>query len=486
MKYFQWLIFSILEDNISEPDTNPKNRSMKKVVTAAVLLFIILAHAAYSQLPDHLFIRIDSLVESRLSSVAPGGVVLIAKKGEVIYRKAFGVSDLRSKAPVQPGMIFRIGSISKQFTAVAILQLVEQGKIKLQDSIQVYVPDFPHKAYPITIENILTHSSGIINFQDIKNPAPEKVHEHYTPQQGVDYFKDEPLGFKPGTQFEYSNSNFFLLGYLIERVTGQSFGDYLKDHLIAPAALRHTFYLPVNPQIADLIQGYSRFDGKHWENAELQDPTIMYTAGGLATNADDLLKWHNALLAGKLIRTDLLAKAYTAFKIQKGVPQYGYGWFIKEIDGVKTVEHSGSTDGYQADEMWLPGADIFIATLFNGFENDMDWQLLTNDIARITLGHPLGATYQVSDDGLKELAGTYAVGTDHTMVITFRKHQLFVKAGNPKDRLPEVLLYAESPGHFYIKEASLKFVFSHDPVMHDYMLTTYNSAGKDADWKKVK
>jgi CubicO group peptidase (beta-lactamase class C family) len=186
----------------------------------------------------------------------------------------------------------------------------------------------------------------------------------------------------------------------------------------------------------------------------------MYAAGGLAANADDMLKWHKALLTGKLINPDLLAKACTAFKVEKGVQQYGYGWFIKELDGVKTVEHSGSTDGYQADEMWLPDEDIYVVTLFNGFENDMDWQVLTNDIARITLGRPLGATYQVIDGSLKELTGVYAVGTDHTMIVTFRKHQLFVKAGNPKDRLPEVQLYAESANHFYIKEASLKFVFT--------------------------
>jgi CubicO group peptidase (beta-lactamase class C family) len=463
-----------------------KNKPMKKLVTAAVLLFILFAHVAYSQLPDRLSASVDSLIGARLSDVAPGGAVLIARKGQVIYRKAFGVSDLQSKVPVQPDMIFRIGSITKQFTAIAILQLAEQGKIKLQDSIQVYLPDFPHKAYPITIENLLTHSSGIINFQDIKNPAPEKVHEHYTPQQGIDYFKDEPLTFKPGSQFEYSNSNFFLLGYLIEQVTGQSFGDYIKGYLIAPAGLTHTFYLPTNPQIADLARGYTRFDGKHWENAGLQDPTIMYAAGGLAANADDMLKWHKALLTGKLINPDLLAKACTAFKVEKGVQQYGYGWFIKELDGVKTVEHSGSTDGYQADEMWLPDEDIYVVTLFNGFENDMDWQVLTNDIARITLGRPLGATYQVIDGSLKELTGVYAVGTDHTMIVTFRKHQLFVKAGNPKDRLPEVQLYAESANHFYIKEASLKFVFSFDSVAHGYMLTTYNSAGKDADWKKIE
>jgi CubicO group peptidase (beta-lactamase class C family) len=457
---------------------------------ASTTLFIIslavislLMPPAYGQ---RLEAQTDSLVKARLPGIAPGAVVLIAKKGQVIYRKAFGVADMKTKTAMTPDMIFRIGSITKQFTAIAVLQLVEQGKIRLQDSIQVYVPDFPHKAYPISIENLLTQTSGIINFQEIAHPDPKKVHEHYTPAQGVDYFKDEPLRFKPGSQFEYSNSNYFLLGYVVERVSDQSFGSYLQEHIIGPANLKHTFYLPTHPQTEGMAGGYSRFDGKHWENAELQDPTIMYAAGALTSNADDLLQWHQVLNNGKLINTTLLTKAYTAFKPTDALAQYGYGWFIKDIDGIKTVEHSGSTDGYQTDEIWLPQEDVLVITLFNGFETDMDWQLITNDIARLAIGHPLKTGIQLNDASLKALCGTYAVGTEHQMVISLQKHQLYVEATNPKDRLPQVKLFAESPSRFYIKEAALKFEFKIDAGTGNYVLTTYNAAGKDADWKKVK
>ncbi|MES2427442.1 MAG: serine hydrolase domain-containing protein [Bacteroidota bacterium] len=452
-----------------------------------ITLSVALSLSAYGQNLKRLSQQTDSLVKSELAGVAPGGVVLIAKKGKVIYRKAFGVANLQTKITMQPDMIFRIGSMSKQFTAIAVLQLVERGKINLQDSIQAYVPDFPHKPYPITIENILTQSSGIINFMEMKNTDPKKEHEHYTAAQGVDYFKDEPLQFKPGSKFQYSNSNYYLLGYLVEQVTGQSFGDYLQQHIIGPAALEHTTYIPANPKIDNMASGYSRFDSQHWEDAELQEPTMLYSTGGLASNVDDLLKWHQALDSGKLISKAMLTKAYTAFKPTDGdMPQYGYGWFIKEIDGLETIEHSGSTDGYQTDEVWLPDADVLIITLFNGFETDMDWQVITNDIARFAIGHSLRPVLKLREDNLEKLTGTYAVGEDHKLIISLKKHKLYVQATNPKDRLPKVELLADGVNHFYIKEAPLKFEFKADASKQTYTLTTYNSSGKDADWKKIK
>jgi CubicO group peptidase (beta-lactamase class C family) len=449
--------------------------------------FLIGALTAHSQnMSAHLTRQLDSLIQSRYSAVAPGCVVLVAEKGGVIYRKAFGVADLKTKAPVQPDMIFRLGSMSKQYTGIAILQLIEQGKIKLQDSIQIYVKDFPHKAYPVTIENLLSQTSGIINFQDIQNPAPKKVHDNYTPAQGVDYFKDEPLKFKPGSRFEYSNSNFFLLGYIIELVTGQTYGDYVGQHLLALAGLQHTLYLRPGLQIPNMASGYSRFNHKRWEDAELQNVTMLYAAGGIAANADDVWKWHQALTSGELISQPLLERAYTAFIPTNGPPQYGYGWFIKEIDGLKTIEHSGSTDGYQSNELYLPEKDLFVTALFNGFETNMDWQILTNDIARLALGNGLRKILKLNDDSLKRFTGTYEYTKEHRIIITFKDHQLFVVATNPKDRLPELPLFAQSATRFYINEAPLQFEFVTEKTNQQYKLVTYNASGKDAEWKKVR
>lgn len=429
---------------------------------------------------------IDHLIKKQLPSVAPGGVIFIAKNGKVIYKKAFGIANLQTGQKMTEDMTFRIGSISKQFTAITILQLVEQGKLSLTDTIQKYVKDYPVKSYPITIENLLTHTSGIINYQAIEHPDPAKVRDNYTPSQGIDFFKHEPLQFKPGTKFDYSNSNYYLLGYIIEQVTGKSFPNYLKEHILDPAGLLHTKYIDSHQINQNIANGYSRFEKKRWQDADLQEVTMMYSAGGLISNADDLLKWHQALNTGILINKSLLKKAYTPYRLADGtISEYGYGWYIRNIDDEPTIEHSGSTDGYQTDEIYLPQQDIYIVTLFNGFEPDMDWIVLTNDIVRLACGKPIDRNIKINEQLLNQYAGNYIFNAEHQLIITRKGNRLFVEAVNPKDRLPRVQLHAKSSTRFYIKEANLEFDFSADNAGIMNILTTYINNKKDADWKKL-
>lgn len=429
--------------------------------------------------------NIDHLIKKQLPSVAPGGVIFITKHGKVIYKKAFGKANLQTGQKMTEDMSFRIGSISKQFTAIAILQLVEQGKISLTDTIQKYVKEYPLKPYPITIENLLTQTSGIINYQAIEHPDPAKIRENYTPSQGIDFFKDEPLQFKPGTKFDYSNSNYYLLGYIIEQVTGKSYSNYLKEHILDPAGLYYTKYIDSHQINQNIANGYSRFDKKGWQNAELQNVTTMYSAGGLISNGDDLSKWHQALSKGILINKSLLRKAHTPYRLSDGtISEYGYGWYIRNIDDEPTIEHGGSTDGYQTDEIYLPNQDIYIVTLFNGFEPNMDWIVLTNDIARLLCGKPVDRNIKINEHLLNQYAGNYIFNAEHQLIITRKGNRLFVEAVNPKDRLPRVQLHAKSSTRFYIKEANLEFDFSTDNTGMLNTLTTYISNKKDADWKK--
>ncbi len=430
--------------------------------------------------------KIDRLIQQKLPDIAPGVVVLIARHGNVLYKKAFGKANVKSGMPMQADMAFRIGSITKQFTAVAILKLYQQEKIGLQDTIQKYIKEFPSKEYPITIENLLTHTSGIINYQDIQNPDPTKVKENYTPAQGVDFFKDEPLRFKPGTKFEYSNSNYYLLGYIIENITGKSYQEYLQDSIIKPLGLTHTFYINSKKTPTDQAFGYSRYNGRRWKNAELQNVTYMYAAGALVSNADDLLAWNTALHHKGFISESILDKAFSSYILTDGsISDYGYGWFIRKLDGSITLEHSGSTDGYQTNTIYLPEEDLLVVTLFNAYEADMDWTMLSNDIARLASGKPLRHEKMPDDKILKSYAGTYFFNEEHQLVITYKDNSLYVEAVNPKDRLPRVRLYAKSDERFYIKEAELEFEFK---VGSDakIKLTTYNAHGKDADMIKVK
>ena len=439
----------------------------KSLFVFLISVLLLLSSYGQSKQDKKLSKSLDELIPKRLTEIAPGCIVMIVKDDKVVYKKSFGKANIELNIPMQPNMLFRTGSMGKQYTAIAVLQLVEQGKINLQDSIQKYVKDFPSKGYTITIENLLTNTSGIKDYlSEIYNPSKQK--ESYTPKDGVDYIKDEPLNFKPGSNYRYSNSNFYLLGYIIEMVTGKTFEKYLKENVLDKADLKNTFYIHPENTIPAMPQGYSKFDGK-MEKATLQEVTIMYAAGALISNAEDIYKWHQALYNGHLVKKEILEKATTPFKFDNGTfSQYAYGWFVKSIDNSKTIEHSGSTDGFQSDEIFLPNENVFVIALYNCYEADMDWQMLTNDIARLAIGKPINNNFKVKEDVLKMYVGTYEVTLNsitHKLTVTFTDGTLNIEAANPEDRLPKVQMYATSEKEFYIKEAALKFELKKTQIM---------------------
>src|SRR5580693_1579106 len=177
---------------------------MNKFIISMCLSLIGFVCVVQAQPDDHLVKSIDSLVAPQFEGNQPGISILIAKKGQIVYQKAFGSANLELNTPMQPDNVFRIGSITKQFTAVAILQLVEQGKISLQDSVQKYVKDFPSKGYTITIENLLTHTSGIVDFTAKDDPDPYIERRDFTPEFLINYIKNDPLHFKPGSKYRGS------------------------------------------------------------------------------------------------------------------------------------------------------------------------------------------------------------------------------------------------------------------------------------------
>lgn len=398
---------------------------MYKLILIFIPCLFFLENTDGQSKQDKQFIKqLDQLISERYKSIAPGCVVLVAKKGKVIYEKAFGSANLELNVPMKPEMIFRIGSITKQYTSVAILQLVEQGKIFLQDSIQKYVKDYPYKGNTITIENLLTHTSGIKGYQAINDTTPNGERRDYTPKQGVDYFKNEPLEFEPGNQFQYSNSNYYLLGYIIELVTGKSYQDYIYQNLFNAAGLTNTYYNQQEKIIPDRVTGYTKL-GTTFENADYLSMTTAYAAGALMANAEDLFTWHEALYNQKLIGKEMLDKATTPFKLKNGgATGYGYGWYVNAIGGSKTIEHAGAIDGFRSNEIYLPTEDVFVATLFNCLEYKNNWIELSNSIAGLSAGKSLEAGVILNDSVLKRYIGIYKYkGKDSTINVTIKLYE---------------------------------------------------------------
>lgn len=310
---------------------------------------------------------LDSLLMTAIGPNEPGDVVLVAKKGEIIYEKAFGSANLELSVPLKPDMEFRIGSITKQFTAIGILQLMEQEKISLQDSVQKYVPEFPAKEHTITIENLLTHTSGIIDYSSIDDPDPFAERRDFTLPGLIKYFKKEPLQFEPGTKYSYSNSNYTLLAYIIEKVSGKSYHDYMKDNVLERAGLTHTLYADESTVVPGRVAGYRRYKGS-FANCDYQSISLGYGAGDLISTAKDLYSWNQALLDGKLVKEQTLEKAFTPFQFSNGQhSMYGYGWFIDSVSihGIKWIHHEGQVSGFMTEESYFPATGTYVAILTN-------------------------------------------------------------------------------------------------------------------------
>jgi CubicO group peptidase (beta-lactamase class C family) len=395
-----------------------------------ILLIILSFFAATLQSQDlsdnQLEKSIDSLLAPQYQHDEPGCVILIAKKGKIIYEKAFGSADLELKVPMRPDMVFRLGSITKQYTAIAILQLVDQGKISLQDSIQKFIKDFPSAGHPLTLEHLLTHTSGIIDYQSLDVHIPFSYRIDFPPKLIIDSLENHPLEFIPGSKYSYSNSNFFLLGYIIEIVSGKSYAEYMQDNIFTPLGLSNTYYDDQTRIILERARGYKK-EGNNYKNADYIGMSQAYAAGALLSNVEDMFKWHLALYAYKSVKEKTLKKAFTAYKLSDDrISKYGYGWFIDPTQGIHSIEHGGIIDGFRSNEMYLPDEDIFIATLFN-LENDKAL-LLANALAALSLGRPLKQSVSVSDNLFDHYIGTYQMVTDpnRTIVITRENQQIYI------------------------------------------------------------
>lgn len=363
-------------------------------------LLLCLPAWTYVHAQTNLSQQLDPILFAAIPPSDPGVVVLIAKKGKVIYEAAVGSANLELQVPLKSNMVFQIGSVTKQFTAVGILQLVEQGKLSLQDSVQQYVKDFPTKGAIISIENLLTHTSGLTDYTSIDSDIPFIERRDFTPDFIIGYFKQTPLEFKPGTRYGYSNSNYALLAYIIEKVTGMSYHQYITEKVIHAAGLENTCFAREKTIVPGRVTGYTRDNG-FYEHCDYQTLSIGYGCGDLLSTAQDLNQWNEALLAGKLIRAATLERAYTPYRLADGTfSSYGYGWFIDQQGGRKCIHHEGQTSGFITLEKYFPKEELYIAILTNvkSGEDKTDFSdrrfKLFAQIAALTLGQELKVSQQ--------------------------------------------------------------------------------------------
>jgi len=396
----------------------------------------------------------EQIIQSYVADHKFMGSVLVARDGKTLLDKGYGFANLEWQVPNTPTTKFRIGSITKQFTAASILLLEERGKLKTDDPVKKYMPDAPAAWDKITIFHLLTHTSGIPNFTGFPDYATRQL-QAITPQQLVDWFRDKPLEFEPGTKWNYSNSGYVLLGYLIEKISGQSYADFVQQNIFTPLGMKDSGYDSNSAVIERRAAGYS--PGKNGpENAGFVNMTVPLSAGALYSTTEDLLRWEQGLFGGKLLSPASLAKMTTPFK-----ENYAFGLGVSTEGGHKVIAHNGGIQGFNTALAYYPDDKLVVAVLgnLNGGAPDQ----IANSLGKVALGEKVVLPTERKEitlppQVLQKYAGNYELtfpGQNVPFVITFEDGKLLAQLGQQ----PKFPIFAESETLFFYKvvDAQLEF-----------------------------
>jgi CubicO group peptidase (beta-lactamase class C family) len=339
------------------------NKSIK-LFAACILIQLFALHANAQDKAK----QIDALLSKYSEYGQFNGSALVSENGKVIFKKGYGSANIEWNIPNQTDTKFRLGSITKQFTAFLLVKLAEDGKLKLDVPITTYLPDYPKEnGDKITIHHLLTHTSGISNYTSAPNFFKDKSRNPYTPEEFVKTFSSLPLEFTPGERFKYTNSGYFLLGYIIEKVSGKTYEQYLQEIILTPLKMVNTGYDHNEPILKNRAAGYEK-QGNKIVNSAYLDMSIPYAAGSLYSTVEDLYFWDQALYTNKLLSEKSMESLFKPY-IKAGDGSYGYGWFLEEAPNgdkpkLKIIEHGGGINGFNTVISRIP-ADKNLVVLLN-------------------------------------------------------------------------------------------------------------------------
>ena len=320
---------------------------------AQVVLSATTLNAQSKETNNVLRTKIDSFLNASASN-GFSGTVLVSIKGEIVLSKGYGWADRENRIPNTSATVYNIGSVTKQFTASAILKLVEQSKVKTTDYISLFYNQAPSDKKDITIHQLLTHTSGIVNYTSLTNFNELKTKQH-SPEQLIQLFKDLPLKFTPGAEYDYSNSNYVLLGFLINRISGMSYADFINQYIFTPLTMTNSHYGQDKIGINNIAQGYSG-------NAQSGDisMSVPYAAGALSSTTEDMYLWHQAMT-----NNTLLDQTNTELMFTPVLQGYALGWYETTINNQVALAHSGGIDGFSTMTIRSKSGDIVVTVLSN-------------------------------------------------------------------------------------------------------------------------
>ncbi|MCH1907888.1 beta-lactamase family protein [Stenotrophomonas sp. Y6] len=345
---------------------------MSRLAPLCLFAFSTVAGAAPPAAPDA---GIDGLMQ-RYDGRVPGAAVLVLKDGQPVFRRGYGLAVLEDGTPVSPATNFRLASVSKQFTAAAILLLAEDGALSIDDPLKRWLPELPAVADAMTLRQLLSHSSGLLDYEDLMDPADTRqVHDidvlHLLQKENRTYFA-------PGSSYRYSNSGYALLALVVGKASGSDFASFLRQRIFLPLGMTATFaHQDGVDEVPERAYGYSQIDG-HWQRTDQSTTSAVLGDGGIYSSIDDLAKWDAALYDERLLRRASLQQAFSAATAtpEPDVPHYGFGW---RING-DALWHSGESIGFRNVIVRYPKQKLTVVVLSN--RNDPEPYALALQIAR--------------------------------------------------------------------------------------------------------
>jgi CubicO group peptidase (beta-lactamase class C family) len=454
------------------------SRFRGSIVLAVFCCWVIQPHALRAQsaaVPAPPALQPDATIAERAGAFMEAeakvngfsGSILLARNGKPIVAQGYGLANVEWNVPNSPRTKFRLGSITKQFTSMAIMQLQESGDLNVQDSICRHLAPCPDAWQPITIHHLLTHTSGIPSYTN----SPAYVKTMMIPKSTTEMvagFRDLPLEFAPGSQFKYDNSGYFLLGMIIEKATGKPYDRALRDQIFTPLGMQDTGYDTSREIIRERASGYSRTPGpgpatvSALANAAYVDMSQPYAAGALYSTVEDLLAWDRALETDRLLPKAARDAMFTPFK-----SNYAYGWIVPapspQTFGRRQMSHGGGINGFATSIIRLPDDHVTVIVLAN--VQSAPAQRIARDLLAIAFGQPyttaVARTVAKVDSKIYDAyVGQYRITPLFVMAVTRDGDRLMVQAtGQPK-----LEVFPESETKFFLTVVDAQITFERNPA----------------------
>lgn len=437
---------------------------------AAVLPLAMIWAAPVAAVPADFKGQADALLAHSFSADEPGAAVIVMDDGKVAYSAGRGLANVEAKQPITPDTVFRLGSITKQFTAAVILQLVEEGKLSLSDPLSKFLPGYPMPGANATVAQLLNHTSGIQSYTSIPGwMVSDKPATAVTTQSLIAEFRDKPDEFAAGTRFSYNNSGYVLLGAIIEKVTGKPWHVAVADRITKPLGLTTIRYGVNAPVSGRMAAGYTDQDGKIVPARPIH-MSVPHAAGALVGSVGDLAKWARALHGGKVVKSETYQQMIARTRLSDGKEvDYAFGLANGDVRGHRSIGHGGGIFGFSTASLYIPDEDVFVAVFANSDEPKTSPDMTAVKLAALAIDDPYPSLTRVEVPAaeLQPLVGVYKLPEGERRVF-LRDGKLFTRrtGGSDLEAIPA------GQGRFFYANSLTWFTAARDesgkPVMTFY------------------